>query len=319
MKGLIIIISIAALSLLGAPVHAADCDRACLASLMERYLAALDAHDVKQLPLARGAKFTENTVALTLGDGFWQTIDKGSQSSTSRLIIADPATSQVAFYGAAKENGHGVLFGVRLKHKAQRISEIEQFVVRRGPSQIGEFDQPMAFEAAWTEVLPVAERLPRSELVRIANLYFEGIEKSNGDIIPLVPETSRVENGFRTAPRPAGADGKPAQSIRETFNSGMFQYIREIKPRRFLLVDAERGVVYTMVMFQHPGNVTGLSEWSKQYKDPTSIIVYPNSMAMTEAFRIRGGKITHIVAQMVMLPYRQPTGWAVPANSSNRE
>jgi hypothetical protein len=44
---------------------------------MERYLAALDAHDVKQLPLARGARFTENTVALTLGDGFWQTIDKG--------------------------------------------------------------------------------------------------------------------------------------------------------------------------------------------------------------------------------------------------
>jgi hypothetical protein len=32
-------------------------------------------------------------------------------------------------------------------------------------------------------------------------------------------------------------------------------------------------------------------------------------MAMTESFRIRGGKITHITAQMVMLPYRQPTGW----------
>ena len=193
---------------------------------MDRYLAALDAHDAKQLPLARGAKFTENTVALTLGDGFWQTIDKGSQSSTSRLIIADPATSQVAFYGAAKENGHGVLFGVRLKHKAQLISEIEQFVIRRGPAQIGEFDHPTAFDAAWTEVLPVAERLPRAELVRIANLYFEGIEKSSGDIVPLVPETSRVENGFRTAPRPPGADGKPAQSIRETFSSGMFQYIR---------------------------------------------------------------------------------------------
>jgi hypothetical protein len=303
---------IATVSFVGLPAHAADCDRACLASLMERYLAALDAHDAKQLPLARGAKFTENTVALKPGDGFWQTIDKGSQSSTSRLIIADPATSQVAFYGAAKENGHGVLFGVRLKHKARRISEIEQFVVRRGPAQIGEFDQPPAFEAAWTEALPVSERLPRAELVRIANLYFEGIEKSSGDIVPVVPETSRVENGVRMAPRPPAADGNPAQSIRETFSSGMFQYIREISPRRFLLIDEERGVVYTMVMFQHPGNVMGLPMWDKQYKDPTSIIVYPNSMAMTESFRIRGGKITHIIAQMVMLPYRQPTGWPVP-------
>jgi hypothetical protein len=308
MKFLVIAFA-AAMPLLATPVRAADCDRACLESLMERYLSALDAHDASQLPLARSVKFTENTVALKLGDGFWQTIDRGSQSTTSRLIIADPSTSQVAFYGAAKENGHGVLFGVRLKHKARRISEIEQFVARRGPAQIGEFDNPLAFEAAWTEALPVAERLPRAELVRIANLYFEGIEKSSGDIIPLVPETSRVENGKRMAPREAGPDGNPPQSIRETFNSGMFQYIREIKPRRFLLVDEERGVVYAMVMFQHPGNVTGLPMWEKQYKDPTSIIVYPNSMAMTESFRIRGGKITHIVAQMVMLPYRQPTGW----------
>lgn len=312
MKGLTVFAVLAAVSIVATPVRAADCDRACLVSLMDRYLAALDAHDAKQLPLAPGAKFTENTVALTPGDGFWQTIDKGSQSSTSRLIIADPATSQVASYGAAKENGHGVLFGVRLKHKARLITEIEQFVIRRGPAQIGEFDHPTAFDAAWTETVPVGERLPRADLVRIANLYFEGIEQSNGDIVPLVPDTSRVENGFRTAPRPPGADGKPAQSIRESFNSGMFRYIRAINPRRFLLVDEERGVVYTMVMFQHPGNVRGLPMWDKQYKDPTSIINYPNSMAMTESFRIRGGKITHIIAQMVMLPYRQPTGWPAP-------
>ncbi len=106
---------------------------------------------------------------------------------------------------------------------------------------------------------------------------------------------------------------KPAQSIRDTFSSGMFQYIREIRPRRFLLIDEERGVVYTMVMFQHPGNVTGLADVGQAVqRTPTSIIVYPNSMAMTESFRIRGGKITHIIAQMVMLPYRQPPGWPVP-------
>jgi hypothetical protein len=33
-------------------------------------------------------------------------------------------------------------------------------------------------------------------------------------------------------------------------------------------------------------------------------------VAAQKSFRIRRGKITHIVAQMVMLPYRQPTGWA---------
>src|SRR5262245_42693411 len=123
------------LSLVGVQAQAASCDRACLSALMDRYLFALDAHDPQRLPLARNVKFTENTVPLSLGDGFWQTIDRGSQSTASRLVIADPATSQVAFYGAATENGHGVLFGVRLKHRAQQITEIEQFVARRGPSQ----------------------------------------------------------------------------------------------------------------------------------------------------------------------------------------
>ncbi len=235
---------------------------------------------------------------------------RAASHPTSRLIIADPATSQVAFYGAAKENGHGVLFGVRLKHKAQRITEIEQFVIRRGPAQIGEFDNPMAFEAAWTEALPVGRAPAACGAGANSQPVFRGHrEVQRRHHSPGVRRPAAWRTAFARRRARRAADGKPPQSIRETFNSGMFQYIREIKPRRFLLVDEERGVVYTMVMFQHPGNVTGLTMWDKQYKDPTSIIVYPNSMAMTESFRIRGGKITHIVAQMVMLPYRQPTGW----------
>lgn len=37
----------------GVPARAANCDRACLTSLMERYLAALDARDPESLPLTR--------------------------------------------------------------------------------------------------------------------------------------------------------------------------------------------------------------------------------------------------------------------------
>jgi hypothetical protein len=291
-----------------APSRAAGCDRECLGSMVDQYLDALQAHDPARLPLARGARYTENTVPLAPGDGFWQTIDAGSVSATSRLVITDPATSQVAFYGAAKESGHGVLFSLRLKHRGGRITEIEQFVARRGPAQIGEFDQPPPFEAAWNQPVPAAGRASRDELARIANLYFDGIEQANGEIVPVVPETSRVENGFRTAPRPPEGSGLAAMSIRESFNSGMFRYIREIRPRRVLLADEERGIVHTMVMFQHPGNVK-LPFWEKQYADPTSIIVYPNTIGIFESFKVQGGKITHITAQMVILPYRQGPGW----------
>jgi hypothetical protein len=287
------------------------CDRHCLEGLLERYLTALDAHDVSRLPLASGARFTENTVAIPLGDGFWQTIDRGSQSKTSRLVIADPASGQVAFYGAARENGHGVLFSVRLRQAGGRIGEIEQLIARRSPAQIGAFDDPPAFEAAWSEPVSPTARASRAELAAIANRYFDGIEQANGEIVPVTPQTSRVENGVRTAPLPLEGSGVVPMSIRASFNSGMFRYIKSIRPRRILMADEERGIVHTMVMFQHPGNIR-VPFWEKQYQDPQSILVYPNSIGIFETFKVQGGRITHITAQMVILPYGQPPGWPVP-------
>ena len=50
---------------------AAACDRACLNSFVDQYLAALVAKDAKRLPLAPGARYTENGVELELTDGIW--------------------------------------------------------------------------------------------------------------------------------------------------------------------------------------------------------------------------------------------------------
>jgi hypothetical protein len=48
------------------------CDRACMTSLVDRYLAALVAHDASGLPLNRNVRFTENTARLKVGsEGLW--------------------------------------------------------------------------------------------------------------------------------------------------------------------------------------------------------------------------------------------------------
>ena len=292
------------------PLAADDCDRPCLEGLVTQYLTALDAHNPGQLPLAPTSRFTENTVPLTVGDGFWQTIDQGSQSSSYRLILADPQTAQVVAFGAAKENGHGVLFSVRLKHDDdRRLTEIEQFVARRGPGMIGVFDDPPAFDAAWTTPVTQDQRATREELTHIANLYFDAIEQGDGDLVPLWDECTRVENAFSTAPMPA-RDNRPAMSIRESFSSGMFNYIGEIRPRRIILIDHERGIVLGQFMFQHPGNIYA-EAFKEQYKDPNSVIVYPNTIGVFEAFKVRSGRIANITAQMISVPYRQPPGWPV--------
>src|SRR5262249_40869668 len=48
------------------------CDRACMTGIVDRYLAALAAHDPAGLPLNRDVKFTENSARLKVGsEGLW--------------------------------------------------------------------------------------------------------------------------------------------------------------------------------------------------------------------------------------------------------
>ena len=73
-----------------------DCDRACLDSYVDQYLAALVAHDPSRLPLARQVKFTENGQQLQLGDGLWGT---ASGIGNYKIYADDPQAGEVMFMG----------------------------------------------------------------------------------------------------------------------------------------------------------------------------------------------------------------------------
>ena len=183
-------------------------------------------------------------------------------------------------------------------------------MVRQSSGIFGNYNDPPAFDAAWTQDQPPAQRSSREELIAAANAYFDGIQQGNGDIVPLADGCIRVENGVQTAPQPP-KDGHPAESIRESFNSKRFSYIREIRPRRVMLVDEERNTVYGIFSFQHPGNIgTHDPTFQKSLSKPDSVLVYPNTIEIAESFHLHAGKITHITALMVMLPYGQPHGLA---------
>jgi hypothetical protein len=297
------------LSLASGPASAAGggaCDRDCLKGLMDEYLAALVAHDPSRLHTAPDAKFTENTNRMALGDGLWQTIDG---LGTFKLYIEDPATRQVAFYGTVKENGVTALLGVRLKERSRRLSEIETFVIRESTGIHGTFDQLVEPNPAWQEELPPAERSSRRAMIHDANQYFNGIVQGNGDIVPFADDFVRIENGQQTTPAP-GTASRPSMSSRAQFNSKMFNYIHEIDHRRFLLVDPERGIVYAVVTFEHPGNIdTPLRRTAGGRLNPKSLGSFPNTTEIVETFKIRGGKIHRIFAYVSLLPYRQRPGW----------
>lgn len=273
---------------------------------MDEYLAALVEHDPSRLHTAPDAKFTENTNRMALGDGLWQTIDG---LGTFKLYIEDPASRQVAFYGTVKENGATALLGVRLEERGRRLSEIETFVIRQSTGIHGTFDQLVEANPAWEEEVPPAERSSRKAMIHDANQYFNGIVQGNGDIVPFADDFIRIENGQRTTPAP-GTASRPATSSRAQFNSKMFNYIHEIDHRRFLLVDPDRGIVYAVVTFEHPGNIdTPLRRGAGGRLNPKSLGSFPNTTEIVETFKIRGGKIHRIFAYVSLLPYRQRPGW----------
>ena len=80
--------------------------------MLDTYVEAVVAHDPTQLPLARGAKFTENGQRLEVGDGLWHTATgKGGYA----LKLADVERGQAVLMGTIREGGEPTVLVARLR------------------------------------------------------------------------------------------------------------------------------------------------------------------------------------------------------------
>ena len=159
------------------------------------------AHDPAKAPFARGVKFTENGQRLELGDGLWNTM---TGKGTFRLFVTDVEAQQVAFLGTITEANVGAVIGLRLKIRNNQITEAEQFI-QRSPNSAAGFER---IGYKWTDVVPPADRMPRDELVKTANMYFSGMQKNDGKgDYPFADDCNRIENGGLSTNQPI-AQGK---------------------------------------------------------------------------------------------------------------
>lgn len=267
-----------------------SCDRACLEGFMNQYLDAMVAHDPSHLPVTLTVKFTEDDVVLKLGEGLWAT---ASARGTYKEYFDDPQAGQVAFFGTMKENGHGIALALRLKIENRRISEAESVVVRN-PRTFDMMEKAGAPDQVLLETVPQSERLSRTELTAIANGYFEAIEQGNGKVAAFDSECNRFENGMKTS----GTLGCSAQLDTQVFN-----YISRIFPRRYLVVDPDRQVVFGFFMFNHRGDVLWVNTPGEGKHDMMGAAKRPFSVDVGEAFRIKDRKIRKVEALMTALPY----------------
>ena len=297
-----------------------NCNRACLEDVVDQYLAVLVAHDPKRLPLSADVIYTENDQLLQLGDGFWKTAEG---LGNYKHIFADPEFGQVAFMGTMREAGTPLLMSLRLRIELGRITEIETVYYRQGqggPSGIADLDKPgYKPEDMWFKTVPPAERPGRQELISIADAYFSSLEKNDGKGVngtgtyPFTTDCDRIENGAHTTNLPRPPNEPPdaingfALDCLSQFKLGYYFVVQSIHHRRFPVVDAERGVVWThAVIDQGTVNSGTLSDGRKYtfrgFNRPSSILV-------TEAFLIENRKTRRVEMIGPSVPYHLNSAW----------
>jgi hypothetical protein len=221
-----------------------------------------------------------------------------------------------------REAGAPLIIALRLKVENRRISEIETLVAHseNGAKNLEAIGKPR--EAFLRPTAP-ADRVARAELVRVANMYFSGMQLNDGKgTYPFAQDCDRLENGGKTTNAPAGRGGvtvKPDPktstnysamwSCREQFESGLLHFVSRIRDRRYLAVDEERGLVVAFAFFDHDAGA------SRHFKTPdgrdvTAGPTVPWTWEIAELFKVEKGLLHEIEAILERAPYGMTSGWS---------
>ena len=272
---------------------------------LDGFLAALDARDPARVEWAENLLHTENNVALDPGDGLWNTL---TARGPYDLRFADVERGQVALFTCVEETDAVSPCAIRLEVAGGAVAGAEIVAARNKDEGFPFVGQTFEDKPAMLATVPEAERSAREELVRIANGYFETIERNDGTIRTLFhPHCNRVENGVQTtnnAEFPLPIARLPCE---QQFALGWYRYDDELRARRFPLVDVERGIVLAYGFIDHSGR---LGEYMLTDGTPArSPVRRPHSYYLAEAFKIRDGAIEQVEAVFHTVPYRMPSPW----------
>jgi len=269
-----------------------------------RYLDALTAHDFSRFPVTDDVRFTENTKQIKLGEGLWKT----ATAIKYRHAVADPLQGQVGVFCTLQEGGEYLsLFALRMKVRDNKIAEVETMISRYAGQDVAFKPKTLVTPVPiLTEIVPISERIPRERMIEISDLYLEGLEKNNAELIPLHRDCNRLENGLQTTNNQEL--GFPL-SLSCAEQIPLFTYMTKIRDRRYLVVDEELGLVWCMVMFDVPGTIKTAEIPGYGVVELAPRTQYPRSMLVAELFKIRNGLIHYIEALLTSVPLGTEPGW----------
>jgi hypothetical protein len=299
----------------GVPLPAQSCQRECLEGFVDKYLQAMADGTVDPALFAATARFTENGVQLPLGnEGLWATT---SAVGNYKFYVPDIETQQVAFLGTVIEQQTSSAAGtprppepvglsLRLRIVNGKITEIEQIAARPDRPLGNAQPAPSPFPATGAAVeamgkpheifltpVPESERMERADLIAVANQYFTGMQRNDGQgYYPFTDDCLRYENGIISAGPPGtlGRSGNPVMTCKGQYETALRNVVSGIRDRRFVAVDRERGIVFAFAAFDHR-NIN----WTWE---------------LGELFRIENNQIRRIEAIFIRGPYGVCSGWS---------
>ena len=280
-------------------------DRAALYAILDHYLAALCAKDCAGVPWSAGARHSENNVMLVPGDGVWRTVER---LGDYQLRFADTRTGGVGYFGTLIEPREESAFSLRLRvNEAGQVCESEMVIVRNSDAGL-----VLPNPRFWTKPILEADaeaRVPREEMVRLANGYFDTLQLNDGTIrTKFHPDCNRVENGFQSTNNHE-TDFMPTSRMgcEEQFLLGWYRYDDELRARRFPLVDEERGIVLAHGFIDHWGALERYQLTNGEWVE--SFIRRPHTFYLAEIFKIDHAMICQIEANFITVPFHMPSPW----------
>ncbi len=284
------------------------CNRACLDDLVQQALHAMLAHDASGLPLAQGARYSENGQFIAIGDGLWGTAGKIATPGKDAYAatFADPASGTAAYWGLTNENGTTGLLALRIKAGGGKIGEIEAIDVREesqgprgGTMTLMRPPLPTEFKAASIGSLDPAFLAQKAAAARIPQTlmtaYWDGLERHSSKDVRFTRECTRRDNAIQTSGSCA------AQMDGNGTSASLYKHTTTVRDRRILVADSERGVVMATAMIDNPG--IGADNL------PASQRV-PGTYMTLQLIKIDGGSVSRVEGMVKWMPFGYNSAWA---------
>ena len=290
-----------------------NCNRACLVEFMNKYLTALVSRDSSRMPWAEKVEFTENNARLMIGDGSWAVV---TGKVDNDLIVADPLTGQVGYFGTIELNGLPTWFAARIKVAEAKVTELETVwrprpVVVNAAAPGGGDPMDLKHDPAMYDTLAPAERVPRRKMIDLANGYFDTLQLNDGTLYTeFDPTCSRIDNGTKSASNPDSPQPSFRLNCGDQFKTGMYAANDAVREREFFLVDEEKGIVMARAFLDHNAVVQTI-----HLTDGTQIRAgfrTPNSFVMLEMFKFKNGKLYRAEVVHADTNYHASSPWTSP-------